>query len=184
MPKAEEAKVSNTQKNGIPERVWQSVKMDERLSVMEIGEHLTYAELGEVIGVKDVRKKSWILLASRRRMLREHGIVFDTVRCFGICRVDGSGKVQLNTENLRRLGKKARHIKAVSRSVTAEEWIRMTTDEKIINMTQAARADAIIDAAKPEKKKALPLGGTPPELPPWAQHDEGDDNSSHPQELE
>jgi len=171
MSEIEEGKISNTKKGGVPERVWQSVRIFEMLSEAEVGTTLTYQELGEAIRVKDIRERPWILNSARKRALRELGYVFATDYNVGVRRVDGEGKVILNEKTLKGVAKTARRVKAVSKSVSTEEWLSMSVDQRITSMTQAATASAIIDAAKPKKQKSLPLGGTPPQLPPWAKEE-------------
>jgi hypothetical protein len=156
-------------KQTIPARSWQSVKIYNRIVQMEPGELLSFDDLSELIG-KDVRAVRWLLQSARNRALRHDGIVTSAVHGTGIRRVTGEGKVNEAGERLKRLRRGARRAALINRSMGAEEWTEMSEGARVRAVAQQAQLAAIEATTARKQVKELEAKATNErqfELPEW-----------------
>lgn len=82
-----------------------------KLSKVDVGEIVTYEELSDAIDGRDVRPGQpgySALVSARRRLERQHGIVFGSVRKVGLKRLSDIGIVDTSDQAIASIRRKAR----------------------------------------------------------------------------
>jgi hypothetical protein len=93
----------------------ETTRCESALREVAVGAHVSYKELSSKVGRDVTRAARHVLQSARRRLLREHGIVFDAVIGEGLVRLDDSGVVTTasrSTDRIRRTARRELHRQA------------------------------------------------------------------------
>lgn len=105
----------------IPVVAKQTMRIVEHLKDMEVGDEVTYESLSELVG-RDVQTvgRGW-LTSARKRLLKEHGQVWGTVREVGIKRLNSEESVKLGLDYVKRSRRVVKRGGEIASSVEYQE---------------------------------------------------------------
>jgi hypothetical protein len=167
----------------IPHRTWQSIKLQRAFEGMNVGEMITYAELGKVIDQPDVRHKivsrggvdvlsstRHILDGAINRALRDSGVVVVCVHNEGYRRVGAGEKLDPVGHYIKLASKRAQKACRILRTINPSEWAEMSPHDRATAVARKLQSEEIVDAGKVGTlRKAMEMATTnSPELPAWA----------------
>jgi hypothetical protein len=167
----------------IPHRTWQSIKLQRAFEGMNVGEMMTYAELGKVIDQPDVRHKvvsrggvdvlsstRHILDGAINRALRDSGVVVVCVHNEGYRRVGAGEKLDPVGQIVGHMRRRAQKACRILRTLNSSEWSEMSPDDRATAVARKLQNEEIVDACKAgtlRKAKEMATANNP-ELPAWA----------------
>lgn len=107
-----------------------------------VGGTITYDELSEAIGM-NIHFRISSLQSSRRILIGEHRILFETIRGVGLRRMESAGVVDCLKSEIKRVGRAAaRGIKkstcAIEAELTPEQHLSFLSSQSMLIMQQAA----------------------------------------------
>jgi hypothetical protein len=142
-----------------------SKAIEERLVDLEIGEEIAYSELSELIG-RDVTSERGALNSARRRLVRDHQMVFGVIRGVGLKRLDDAeivGTGESVNDHIRRTARRAARQIACVRDFEAMPPEKRTQHNTWLSLFGAiasvTRAPCVkrLAAAVEQSRASLPL---------------------------
>lgn len=131
------------------------------LKTKSVGEVATYEELSKAIGRNVQGRARYLLAAAKRRLLRDHRMVFDAVTNVGLKRLSDEecvGTHKRTTRAIRRMAERGIRVVAAARYET------LSNASKVEHNVALAHLGAIAHVARSQQAKALKanVGGENP----------------------
>lgn len=130
-----------------------TLALEHELLTVEVGDTVVYKQLSAVIGRNTQGNARGVLTSARRRVLRDHGALFESVIGTGLKRLDDVGKVQAAAAvlpKMRRLAKRGRQ-----KAASVDNFEALPNELKVSHNVTMAMLGAIDYAARPSTTKKL-----------------------------
>ena len=123
-----------------------------RMSEMNIGDELSYAEMSEIVCGDICGKKYHCLSTARKNLLSNHQMVFETIAKTGIRRETDSEIVINSSGAIRTINRATRRA---FKKLACADPKNLTNEEKLKHNTNAAMLGALRFMSQPQQVKAL-----------------------------
>lgn len=143
--------ISGQKRKSIPEKSWETKKMEEQFGQMNIGDILTYKQVSEIIGNDAQRESRYLIYTAIKNILEDQGIYIVCIPRIGWKRIPQSTALQDTS--------KERKISTLSRKRLIElkmmDYTELDKEEKIQWNVKASHMNLIRVIGKNKSVKKL-----------------------------
>lgn len=141
--------ITETGQKTIPSISIDSTTIYKRLTTTQIGDVITYQELGGLIGA-DIQKEAYHnLVTAKKKALRENGMVFASVRGVGIKRTNASETIDIGEARVKSV---RRQLKKAANTIATVDPANLEPDERNRHSIVGATLGALTLCTKPSSQ--------------------------------
>lgn len=140
-------------KRSIPELSIDTQTLERALLTVAVGEVVGYESLSKLIGRNVQNGATHLLQSARRRVQRDHHIVFEPVRGEGLKRLDDEGKARSGESALAKIRSTAR--RGQEKLLCVDDFDSLSNDAKIKHNLSLSVLGALRQVAKATTMKRL-----------------------------
>jgi len=146
----------NNQKT-IPAISIESQRVIERLGQCAPGEFVSYEELSSIAGGDIQKEKRFALDTGRKRLERDRGLVFGTIKNEGVKRLEDEEIVQTSELGINRVRRQARRS---ARKLVCVDFDNLSNEAKIRHNARMSIFGALVIVTSIKKQQAIEAGVT------------------------